>query len=427
MGFPLEKPFQGKNKGNVDVFVSKLSPSGNSLLYSTFLGGGRSDHGKSIAVDSSGSAYVTGYTLSVDFPLEKPFQETNRGSRDVFVSKLSPEGNSLLFSTYLGGGRDDYGDSIAINSKGSMFVTGWTHSGLFPMKNAYQNTFNSRPEYTDVFVTKIAPEKSSLVYSTYFGDRIIDRGSGIAVENGYAYVTGTAGWGFPTKNAFQENHRGGYDAFVTKILDDLPPTVSITSPDDGAVVGGTVVIRAKASDDVGIDRVDFYIGDQLLHSDNQAPYKYEWRSFAFENGTYTIKAEAVDSEAHKSSTEITVNTQNVILSLDVEIKQDQAWLVKRSYGKIDLSVTNPMNLVVAKYIVYRKDSGGEYLTVKEIPGAEVSGGSCSFNDTYLEKDKTYIYKAEAIDDSGNVIGTSEEQSTQKKRKITKIRIQSVKQ
>ena len=96
-------------------------------MYSTYLGGNRGDGGHSIAVDGSGSAYVTGATGSTDFPTQNAFQ-IDQVDLDVFVTKLSPSGNSLVYSTYLGGNFDEVGNSIAVDGSGSAYVTGWTRS-----------------------------------------------------------------------------------------------------------------------------------------------------------------------------------------------------------------------------------------------------------------------------------------------------------
>ncbi len=104
--------------------MTKLSSSGNSLIYSTYLGGGSDDCGCGIAVDGSGNAYVTGYTGSSNFPTLNPYQATYQGGWDAFVTKLSSSGNSLIYSTYLGGGDDDYGYGIAVDGSGNAYVTG---------------------------------------------------------------------------------------------------------------------------------------------------------------------------------------------------------------------------------------------------------------------------------------------------------------
>jgi hypothetical protein len=210
--FPTQDPFQ-TDQAVVDTFVTKLSPSGNGLAYSTYLGGGGNDLGRGIAVDGSGSAYVTGSTTSTDFPTLNPYQ-TDQVSNDVFVTKLSPAGNGLVYSTYLGGDDLDYGYGIAVDASGSAYVTGYTVSTDFPTLNPYQT---DQPSH-DAFVTKMSPAGSGLVYSTYLGGNDVDIGNGIAVDRlGSAYVTGdTASTDFPTQNPYQTDQPAG-DVFVTKL------------------------------------------------------------------------------------------------------------------------------------------------------------------------------------------------------------------
>ncbi len=210
--FPTVGPYQ-TDQIEYDVFVTKLSPTGNSLAYSTYLGGGRNDFCLGITVDESGSAYVTGVTGSTDFPTAGPYQ-TDLGDADVFVTKLSPDGNSLVYSTYLGGGRNDLGYGIDVDGSGSAYVTGLTFSSDFPTAGPYQT---NQPTW-DAFVTKLSPDGSGLEYSTYLGGGDEDRGFGIAVDgSGSAYVTG---WihstDFPTARPYQTD-QGNIDAFVTKL------------------------------------------------------------------------------------------------------------------------------------------------------------------------------------------------------------------
>jgi len=210
--FPTQGPYQGDQPGR-DVFVTKLSPSGNSLSYSTYLGGKGDDYGSGVAVDGSGSAYVIGYTLSTDFPTQNPYQ-TDRASYDTFVTKLSPSGSSLSYSTYLGGNDADYGDAIAVDGLGSACVTGATLSTDFPMVNPLQT---DQP-LTDAFVAKLSPSGDGLVYATYLGGDGSDSGRGIAVDGvGSAYVIGnTQSTDFPTRDPLQGDQPVG-DAFVTKL------------------------------------------------------------------------------------------------------------------------------------------------------------------------------------------------------------------
>ena len=231
--FPTQNPYQASNSGGLtDAFVAKIdtASSGNdSLVYSTYLGGEKSDCAYGIAVDASGCAYVGGYTESTHFPTQNPFQATNAGSKDVFLAKLSATGNALVYSTYLGGTASDYGYSIAVDASGCAYITGVTYSVDFPTLNAFQTDQGG----IDPFVTKLDTTKSgadSLIYSTYFGGSSADRGYGIAVDtSGCAYVIGNTGSSdFPTQNPFQAANAGNGDAFLAKLC-MIAPTVTTQS------------------------------------------------------------------------------------------------------------------------------------------------------------------------------------------------------
>jgi hypothetical protein len=215
--FPTLNPYQGTFQGGYgDAFVTKLSSSGASLIYSTYLGGAEGDGGSDIAVDGSGNAYVTGGTFSSNFPTFNPYQ-MYQGRGDVFVTKLSTTGNNLLYSTYLGADSTEGPTGIAVDGSGNAYVTGYTYSTNFPTHNPYQTMSQG---YGDVFVTKLSSSGSSLIYSTCVGGESMDYGIGIAVDDsGYAYVTGvTWSTNFPTLNPYQGMFQGGMgDVFVTKL------------------------------------------------------------------------------------------------------------------------------------------------------------------------------------------------------------------
>jgi hypothetical protein len=221
--FPTQNAYDESYDGSSDVFVTKLSSSGSSLVYSTYLGGRYGDEGYGIAVDHSGNAYVTGQTSSSNFPTLNPYQ-TYQGMLDVFVVKLSSSGSSLIYSTYLGGSGLDYSTNygtggIAVDDSGIAYVTGHTSSSNFPIQDPYDASYNGGDSYGDVFVTKLSSSGNSLVYSTYLGGGSDDWGCGIAVDGSdNAYVTGcTSSSDFPIQNPFQQTYGGGYDdAFVTK-------------------------------------------------------------------------------------------------------------------------------------------------------------------------------------------------------------------
>jgi len=252
--FPTLNPYQ-TDQFTYDAFVTKLSSSGNSLIYSTYLGGGSSDYGKGIAVDGSGNAYVTGWTYSSDFPTLNPYQTTYQGNRDVFVTKLSSTGSSLIYSTYLGGGDYDGGFGIAVDGSGNAYVTGWTWSSNFPTLNPYQPANHGS---SDVFVTKLSSSGNSLIYSTYLGEGERDEGFGIVVDgSGNAYVAGmTLSSNFPTLNPYQ-TYQGGYDVFVTKLSSSGASLIYSTylggggddggDPNSGSGGGGGIAIDGSGN------------------------------------------------------------------------------------------------------------------------------------------------------------------------------------
>jgi hypothetical protein len=215
--FPTVNSLAGTLAGSSDAFVTKLNAAGNELVYSTYLGGSNSDAGQGIAVDAAGNAYVTGYTYSTNFPTANPYQATLAGTYNVFVTKLNAAGNTLIYSTYLGGNGGDNGFGIAVDASGNTYVTGYTYSTNFPTVNPFQASYGGG---TDAFVTKFNSAGSGLDYSTYLGGSSVDAGNGIAVDvEGNAYVTGyTYSKNFPTVNPYQATFGGGlYDAFVTKL------------------------------------------------------------------------------------------------------------------------------------------------------------------------------------------------------------------
>ncbi len=214
--FPTKGPIQPSNAGGNDVFVTKLNPTGTAIVYSTYLGGSNSDIGNGIAVDSAGDAYVTGSTTSANFPMKSPLQSGLRGSEDAFLLKLNPAGTALVYSTYLGGSGIDVAYGIALGGSGGTYVTGTTGSTDFPVTSGAYQTTNSNTD--DAFVAQVNATGSSLVYATYLGGNSGAHGLGIAVNgSGNAYVTGWTGSSdFATAGAYQTVNAGG-DAFVAEL------------------------------------------------------------------------------------------------------------------------------------------------------------------------------------------------------------------
>ncbi len=263
--FPFTAGAFNTPKGGLDVFVTKFSPAGSSVIYSARIGGNGRDNGLGIAVDASGNAYLTGYTESQDdpftagnqgFPVTAGAFQTS-GSFDAFVTKLNAQGSGLVYSTYLGGPADvERGWGIAVNSAGNAYVIGDTKSFDFPTANAIQPAYGGG--LGDVFVSKLSPTGSSLVYSTFLGGNLTDEGRGIALDsNANAYVTGnTSSFQFPVSGPFQGTNGGGIenhdDAFVAKIGDSTStPTadlsLTMTDSPDPAGMGSNVTYTLTVS------------------------------------------------------------------------------------------------------------------------------------------------------------------------------------
>jgi hypothetical protein len=232
------------NGGEYDAFVTKLNPSGSSLEYSTLLGGSESDFGTSVTLDSSGCAYVAGYTWSSDFPTTMGAFDTsyNGGNYDAFITKLNPSGSALKYSTFLGGSDWDCIFDIKVDSSGYACVTGKTTSYDFPAtSDAFDTTYNGYNDANyggDAFVARLNSSGARLEYSTFLGGIGSDEGHGIALNSsGYAYIVGyTWSANFPvTAGAFDETNNN-CDVFVSKILINPAPVNIGLSPATGSIV-----------------------------------------------------------------------------------------------------------------------------------------------------------------------------------------------
>lgn len=229
-GTTYSQPFPGTSgeRRDTNAFVTKLDPSGRTVLYSTLIGGSDDEEGLALAVDAAGNAWVTGYTQSSDLPLRHPLSSTYRGENDTFVSKLDPSGG-LLLQTYLGELGADQANAIALDSAGNAYVAGQSASDFGP----------------EVFAKKIAADGSAVRYQAFFGraPRGFNRGSrasGIAVDAaGNAYLSGTTNTGAFDTGGFQDRCVG-YD----NPIDDCPSDdgfVVVLSAAGDQILGGTIL------------------------------------------------------------------------------------------------------------------------------------------------------------------------------------------
>ncbi len=222
--FPTASPVQGSHAGLTDyndAFVTKINSSGSAIVYSTYLGGSTNDNGWGIEVDSSGVAYIAGYTDSSNFPMQSPRQSTSGGGIDTVLFKLSAAGSTLLYSTYHGGSNHDLAFGLDIDTAGNMYVVGYTISTNYPTANAFQSTGGGtcgNGPCDDGFLFKMNAAGNQLVYSTYLGgSNNQDRAMDVVVDSsGTAYVVGfTSATNFPVSSPLQSTQQGAGDAFIS--------------------------------------------------------------------------------------------------------------------------------------------------------------------------------------------------------------------
>jgi hypothetical protein len=265
--FPLENPFQSINKGSnapvdyAELFVTKLDPTGQALIYSTYLGGAGVDRGGAIAVDSAGNLHVTGSTTSLDFPVANAYQPTyGGGSSDAFLTKLSPAGNFLIYSTYLGGdgplylpgNADEYGSSVALDNVGNAYLSGKTDSTSFPTLQPLKATKDGD---TDAFLLKMSTA-GALLFSTYLGGNADDGIGDMTTDTaGNIYLAGgTSSSDFPVVNAptFLAPNANPGGAFVMKLTPDGSSiTYSTIIGGSGGEGAGTIAVDASQNVYVG--------------------------------------------------------------------------------------------------------------------------------------------------------------------------------
>ena len=269
MDFPVTDAFQATHGGGsrpfdpLDAFVAKLNAEGTEVVYATYLGGSGDDVARGVAVDSGGSAHVTGGTLSQDFPVTgNALQTEPSGHFDAFVTQFDAAGSALTYSTYLGGESSDLAFGIALDGEDNRYVTGITGSADFPLFNPMQSELGTDDLLGfDAFVTKLNADGSALEYSTFLGGSGMEIGFGIAVNSdGNAFVAGeTDSVDFPTVSPIQAFQGGLSDGFVVS----LGPTGSVLefstylggSNDDSALaialdgMGGALVTGPSLSID----------------------------------------------------------------------------------------------------------------------------------------------------------------------------------
>ncbi len=395
-------------RGSHDIFVAKLNPTGETLEYAAFIGGTQYDAAKAMAVDSSGCAHITGLTQSTDFPVTGGAADAAYGGvGDAFVAKLGPDGLSLNYSTYLGGSHDEEGSGIGIDGMGQAYITGHTWSADFPATlRAYGTRLNGD---SDAFVTKLSLQGDIILYSTFIGGTGSDSASGIAVLDGYAYITGTtASSDFPVTSGRLNATKPGQNAFAAKLgLHGSALEYSAVLGGSGADMGSGIAVdslgRAHLTGQTNSTDFPATTGaaqqalgggtDLFIARLSASGQDAEYCTYLGGSGREAAGGIALDSEGHAHVTGLTEST-------DFPVTRDG--LARANSGNADAFISKVApdtgRLVYSTYIGGSEDDSGQGIAVADdacvfiagltasddfpatlaVPGKTASGGTDAF-------------------------------------------------
>jgi hypothetical protein len=230
------------NESYLDVYITKFENNGN-FSSGSYFGGNCSEFSGDITSDNQNNIYITGRTCSQNFPTVNAYQEELNGYYNIFVTKLNANLSEIIYSTYIGGSQDDYGNSISVDDWGRVYVGGYSSSSDFPTVNSFQE---EKISHTDGILFVFGEDGSELLYSTFIG------GSGgsvyvrdIQVIQDYVFLVGyTFSSNFPIFNGYQTSYGGSGDAFVfifqpdpyVPILNNISSTYSYEFGSEGNLI-----------------------------------------------------------------------------------------------------------------------------------------------------------------------------------------------
>lgn len=380
-----------------DLFVTQLSPAGDRLGYSTYLGGSGEDAGYAIALDSTGAAHVTGGTQSADFPKQRAPQPAIGGSTDAFVAKLAAGGNELVYSTYLGGSGVENGLDLDLDRHGNVALIGETGSFNLPLVDPIATS--NRGGY-DVLVAGLSAAGDRWLYTSYLGGSSDDRGRGIAVAQttGALYLTGeTLSANFPTCPSgqscpapLQPSYGGGRDSFLVVLTESFPPTAPTNLRADDVTGSALTLSWDAATDDIGVVEYTIYQDGALLGTTSATTLAVGGLR---QGAIYRFSVSARDAAGNVSplSAELAVGIPDVtapVMPGDLAVVSTTASSVRLVWAP----ATD--NVAVTGYNVYNGT------TLVDTTSATV------YSVTGLEKNKTYIFTVQAYDAAGNLSAAS---------------------
>jgi hypothetical protein len=387
--FPLVNPLKSVlAQGDTDAFVAKFDGSGSALVFSTYLGGSSEDLATGVAVGLLGSAFITGSTTSSDFPVLAGAQNTNGGGRDAFVTQLTPDGNQLIYSTYLGGSASDQANGIAVDSFASAYVTGVTSSNNFPTLNAFQGARKGN----DAFFTKIG-SASSLASNIQFSqssyqvdeagfhvDVVVTRTGSTSGTATVSYATSDSATGNCSNKTGFASSKCDYEASFGALLfagGETSKTISIPIIDDsyaegnetfnislssptnaslGSPATATITIGDIASTDGPdpIDQSEFFVRQHYLDFLNREPDSSGLNFWTGEINNCTPKPQC---------TEVKRINVSAAFFLSIEF-QETGYLVERIYkvaygdasGTSNLGSTHQLSVPIIRLNEFLPDS-----------------------------------------------------------------------
>ncbi|MGE5397269.1 MAG: SBBP repeat-containing protein, partial [Chitinophagales bacterium] len=386
--FPVIGGLDSSNNGDYDAFVARVAADGASLEYCGYIGGSSYDYGISIAIDSSGRAYTSGYTASSErqgFPIKEGPDRTFNGEDDAFVARVAADGNSLEYCGYIGGSASDEGKGIAVDSNGRAYVTGYAWSSKMdgsPAKAGPNLNFNGS---CDAFVARIAADGTSLEYCGYVGGSGEDHGTGVAVDsNGKVYVIGDASssetQGFPIKAGPDLTHNGYWDVFVARIRDPYSDLAVVLQNPPGEIASGEkttiTAVVSSMGETAGNASAQFYIDNQLLSTKNISglkPGKSKQLKVKVKVpatvGLSTLKVELIPTNQDINLNYNTAENQVKILGPDLTVKTvaPKKALEPGKSGTLTVGIANQTIATAGEFVVrvYRVN-GGSILGEKKV-------------------------------------------------------------
>lgn len=228
----------------------------------------------------------------------------------------------------------------------------------------------------------------------------------------YKYIFNPNEWTdgdhFITAKAMDSNNQEAAFEIKVRIDSSSTPTIKIIEPVDDALLTGSVWIKTHAQDEKSVAEVAFYINENMVFKDKAAPYRFYWDTDSAASGLYSIRAVAIDKNGQVASDSISINVFKMSIELEATRWWESAWIVRRQFSFLSISLENPISQGVSDYVVFRKKDGGSFEVIAEIPASEISGNTFSYVDKYLDENSVYVYKIALLDVGGAILVESNE-------------------